>query len=181
MAQGIIWGIQIDRISFEYDQIAKMPFYPLSVVMGVMIYGFLLPGNYTNVGFIFFYPIYGDTFTQSLFTTGTWQIIYFLCWLWKSECNAKFNEGFYKLYTESSMFVYIFHDMWINVLLATIVYPFKLSFAPSIVIVVLGSEFLSIMTYSAVNSLICPCRKKRKQNRPELIEDHLDQGEFERN
>ena len=72
MAQGIIWGIQSDRISFEYDVLADLPIYPLSVVMGVMVYGFFLPGNYTNVGFIFMYPLYGDTFTQSLFTTGTW-------------------------------------------------------------------------------------------------------------
>ena len=72
MAQGIIWGIQADRISFEYDMIASTQIYPLSVVMAVMVYGFLLPGNHTDVGFVFFYPLYGDTFTQSLFTTGTW-------------------------------------------------------------------------------------------------------------
>ena len=72
MAQGIVWGLQGDRISFEYEAIASHAFYPLSVVMGVMIYGFLMPGNHTDVGFIFFYPLYGDTFTQTLFTTGTW-------------------------------------------------------------------------------------------------------------
>ena len=92
MAQGIVWGLQSDRISFEYDLFASSPFYPISVVMGVMIYGFLMPGNYTNVGYVYTYPLYGDTFTQSLFTTGTWLFDYFFTWLYKIEVNRKFDE-----------------------------------------------------------------------------------------
>ena len=57
----------------------------------------------------------------------------------------------------------------------------KLSFAPSIIIVVLGTEFLSIMTYKVVDSgVLCPCRaKKRKakdslESREEIIEGHVN-------
>lgn len=71
----------------------------------------------------------------------------------KQEANQKFDEHFYKLYTESSMFVYLFQDLYINVLLATIVFPLKLSFAPSILIVVLGTEFLCVMTYKFVSQV----------------------------
>lgn len=57
----------------------------------------------------------------------------------------------------------------------------KLSFAPSIIIVVLGTEFLSIMTYKVVDSgVLCPCRAKKrkaKESREEIIEEHVNKLE----
>jgi len=58
------------------------------------------------------------------------------------------------------MFVYLFHDMFINILLATIIFPFKLSFASSIIIVVFGAEFLSILAYKVVDALVSKKRVK---------------------
>ena len=88
-----------------------------------------------------------------------------------------FDEQFYSLYTESSMFVYLFQDLYINILLATIIVPFKLNFATSIFIVLFGTEFLCVMTYKFVVYVqMCPCRMKSKnatEHREEIIHEHF--------
>ena len=71
-AQGIVNQTWRDKLNEHSDYLRSTILYPFFVIGSIMMYGVCLPGTYTDVGFIFFYPIYGTTVMQSLFTTGTW-------------------------------------------------------------------------------------------------------------
>ena len=73
--------------------------YPFLIVGAVMVYGANIPGNYSEVGNIFFYPIYGGPVMSSLFTTGSWQVIYFLEWFMRKETDFVYNEKVFKFFT----------------------------------------------------------------------------------
>lgn len=104
-------------------KLSQTAIYPVFVVFSVMIYGANIPGNFTNVGFMFFYPIYGTVTMLTLFTTGTWQVIYMLEWLMRKESDKMYNEKVFKFFTEGSLLVYLCHDLWITVIATFVIYP----------------------------------------------------------
>ena len=61
-----------DKIHAHQSQLSKTALYPFFIVGSVLFYGVNFPGNYSDVGFVFLYPIYGTVVMTSLFTTGTW-------------------------------------------------------------------------------------------------------------
>ena len=60
-AQGVVNQVWRDKLNQHSDYLRATSIYPFYVVGAIMIYGVNLPGNYTDVGFMFFYPIYGST------------------------------------------------------------------------------------------------------------------------
>lgn len=176
-AQGLVNQQWRDKLNQHSDYLRSTAIYPFFVIGSIMMYGVNMPGNYTNVGFMFFYPIYGSTVMQSLFTTGTWQIIYGLEWLLKKESNRMYNEEIFKFYTGGSLFVYLCHDFWITVINSYLVYPNLaqnsengegISFGVSLALVIVGTELLSNMNYYLFVKLLRCCSKnqgKKRQDR----------------
>ena len=99
--------------------------YPLFIAATLLFYGVSQPYSSLDVGFMFFYPIYDDTRIQSLFTSGSWLGVFFLCWLLESELNKTFNKKVFKIVVNSSMYTYLAHDFFI-----TVVAFFLLKIAP---------------------------------------------------
>lgn len=108
-----IWREKLQQHSSQLSKTAAYPFY---VVGAVMLYGINFPGNYNDVGYIFLYPIYGTPVMVSLFTTGTWQVIYGLEYIMKKEADHIYNENVFKFYTTGSLFIYLCHDLYITVI-----------------------------------------------------------------
>ena len=132
-------------------EISETVIWPFFIVFNVMLYGVNFPGTTKDVGFMFFYPIYDNTNIQNLFTCGSWQVIYFLIWLMSSQCNHMFNKQTYKIFTGSSMQVYLNHDLWIQVTCALFIYPNlpknggSLTFIPAYIIVFVCTETFSLL------------------------------------
>ena len=87
MVGGQMFGIFENRIREFMKAFGKTPLYPIFIVGTVMLYGLFLPGNHSDVGYMFMYPLYDDTVIQSLFTCGSWVFIYFLIWYSSAEMN----------------------------------------------------------------------------------------------
>tara|TARA_B110000285_G_scaffold227125_1_gene287909 strand:- start:203 stop:691 length:489 start_codon:yes stop_codon:yes gene_type:complete len=137
----------------------KTGMYPIFIVGTVMLYGIFLPGNYSDVGYMYMYPIYDDTVIQSLFTCGSWVFIYFLTWYSSAEMNSIFDLGLYKYVIGSSMNLYLCHDLWINVVVYFFVWPYcdrkggSMSFYVGIFIILILTEAGCVLNYYMVNKL----------------------------
>lgn len=121
---GVMYGIWQDKMKASMRALQKTAFWPVFIVGGVMLFGIFQPGNYSDVGYMFFFPMYSDTIIQSLFTTGSWLVVYFVNWLMEYECNKIYNANTYKLFTGSSMNAYLCHDLWIQFTIYFFIWPF---------------------------------------------------------
>ena len=129
-------------------------FHPFFVGISFFVYGVLHPGNYTEVGYEFFFPIYGNIILNCLFTLGSWQITYFVDFVFWTETNQIFDEKIFKIFSESSMFIYLCHDLWQVLVASFLVYPiFKgekigfFIFGLSYIVMVVLTESLSFFNY----------------------------------
>lgn len=61
MVGGIMYGMFEKRIKDFMKVFAKTAFFPIFIVGGVMLYGIFLPGNHSDVGYVFMYPAYDNT------------------------------------------------------------------------------------------------------------------------
>lgn len=141
------------------SMLKKTIVWPFYVVFSVFFFGLFQPGNYSDVGYMFFYPLYDDTVIQSLFTCGSWMTIYFLVWFMDHECNKTFNTNVYKLFTGSSMSLYLCHDLWIQIVIACLIWPFvprndgNMSFYLGLALVIILTESLSLLNFLAFGKL----------------------------
>ena len=166
----MIWR---DKLQQHANKLCKEPWYPFFIIGSVLIYGINLPGLYNDVGFVFFYPIYGGLLPVTLFTMGTWQAIYGIEYFMRTEADYIYNKAFFKFYTVGSLFIYLCHDLWITVIATYIIIPNLkknnsrvegINFGFACFIMIFGVEFLSNLTYYLFVKLfmLCRCRKKRK-------------------
>ena len=110
-----------------------------------------------GTGDIFAYPPYSDHGVQSLFTTGTYMAVYALL-AWASSSyglNKKFTEDFYQLCAGKGwfaginlgFFTYLCHFFFIMVLMNFFVKPLNIKPPLTVVVLLLGSSFLSFVLY----------------------------------
>lgn len=153
---------------------SQKAYYPFFVFGSILLYGITLPGCYKDVGFVFFYPIYGHAVIMSLFTTGSWMVIYLADYIMRKEVDHVYNEKFFKFYTVGSLFVYLCHDLWITVIATYILLPNMkennprvegISFQLALFTMIFGVEVLSNLTYYLFLKmyLLC-CSKKKHKN-----------------
>jgi hypothetical protein len=60
---------------------------PIAVLAFIFLYSLSSPQNYSETGFLFFYPLYGDWTVQCLYTSGTWMWVFTICWLMHAFAN----------------------------------------------------------------------------------------------
>jgi len=107
--------------------------------------------NYSETGFLFFYPLYSDYTIQCLYTTGTWMWVYTITWLMHYAANKKFNDTAYKYICGSALYAYLSHYLWIILVAVFVIRPYKIDFLPAIFIEVFLTNFAIISTYSVLN------------------------------
>lgn len=112
----------------------------------------------------------------TMFTTGTWQILYMADWLMKKEADYIYDKRLFDFFTTGSLFVYLCHDFWITIITVYILRPEKsdkattqpksalgISFRTAIWLMIIGVEVLSNLTYYLFVKLFELCSRKKKQ------------------
>ena len=121
-AQGIVNQVWREKLKEQSDAYRATVWQPAIIYFTVFSYSIVLPGPWSDVGFVFFYPIYGSTIHQSLYTCGSWLSIYVIEWHASIEWNKRFGTAF-DFIIESSLFLYLAHDLWIAIVCSLVIVP----------------------------------------------------------
>lgn len=130
---------------------------PLFVGFCIFTYSCTSPMNYTNMGALFFYPLYSDYPLQVLHVIGTWLWVYVVVWLMAEFGNYPFNKMLYKFVSGCSLYAYLSHYFFIVVLVVAFVRPNKMGFVPAFFLVFFGTFILIIASYIPIALLLELC------------------------
>jgi hypothetical protein len=147
---------------------------PLAVLAFILIYALTSPQNYTQTGFLFFYPLYSDYSIQCLYTTGTWFWIFVITWLMQSFANKKFSDTGYKVFAGSSLYAYVSHYFFIIMIAVLLIRPYKIPFMQALVLEVALTNAIILLSYWAFITMyecVFP---------PKMQQEKLDGDEVER-
>jgi len=151
------------------NKMSKTLWAPCAILAFLFIYAVSCPQNYTQTGFLFFYPLYSDYAIQCLYTTGTWLWLYTTTWLMQAFSNKKFNDTAYKLLTGSSLYAYVSHYTFIILISVFIVRPYKLGFISALFVNILLTNLIILLSYALfawIWELIFPPKKKEEAAAP---------------
>ena len=95
--------------------------------------------NYSAMGHLFFYPLYGTFGLQCLYTTGTWIWLTTIIWIMAHIANKKFNETIYNYVSGSSLYAYVSHYFFILLISVLVVRPYKISFLNALFLMFFGT------------------------------------------
>jgi hypothetical protein len=132
---------------------AQSSWAPLSVGLAIFLYALSSPMNYSNMGFLFFYPLYQDQPLMSLHTSGSWLWIYGITWFMADFANDKFNDVVYDFVSGASLYAYVSHYFFILILSVLIIRPNQIGFLPAFFIMFFGTFILVLATYIPLNLL----------------------------
>ena len=119
----------------------------------LFLYSLTSPTNINNPGFLFFFPLYGETTLQSIYTTGTWIWLYFIFYKMENIANNVFNQRWYDFICGGSLWLYLTHYLWLVLVNRALVLPFQMSFVPNTIINFIGTEILSNITFLLLDKL----------------------------
>ena len=124
-AQGLFISTWKDCIHADLQHLRNSIANPIMIFGSLVLYGIYLPGNHSQVGSVYTYPIYTNFHMNCLFVLGAWLSLYCILYFIKSETNCEFNPAVYKLTTDSSLWCYISHCLFDNMFLSWFIVPFK--------------------------------------------------------
>ena len=133
------------------NETGKTSWAPICVVLGILLYALSSPQNYSQTGFLFFYPLYSDYTIQCLYTTGTWMWVFFISWAMQHIANKKFNETAYNLLAGSSLYAYLSHYFFIILIAVMVVRPYKISFVPALILEIVLTNLAILISYVILN------------------------------
>lgn len=168
--QGLCDQLYFKQMLRTRSRIGKTSLTPILLLCGLFIYALTSPQNYTEVGFLFFYPLYTDFTIQSLYTTGTWAWVYFITWVMHYMANKKFNNTAYKYLTGSSLYAYVSHYFFIIVIANTIIRPYQITWIPAIFLEIFLTNAVILLSYIAfitVWELIFPPKEELSPSKEE--------------
>ena len=157
------------------NKVGKTVWAPLALPIFVFTYALSCPQNYTQTGFLFFYPLYSDYTIQCLYTTGTWLWLYSISWMMHAFANKKFNETAYNLLTGSSLYAYVSHYLYIILIAVLIIRPYKISFVPALFLNIIITNVVILSSYALFAflwGLIFP--KKSQEEKEDAAGDELE-------
>lgn len=150
-SQGCVDQLYFKAMMRQRNKVGMTVWAPLCVLFAILLYALSSPMNYSETGFLFFYPLYSDYTIQCLYTTGTWMWVYVITWLMQYAANKKFNDTAYKYICGSALYAYLSHYLWIILIAVFIIRPYKIDFLPAVFIEVFLTNFAILFTYSILN------------------------------
>ena len=144
---------------------------PVVIVFAILFYSITSPMVYSNMGHLFFYPLYSSYPLQCLYTSGTWMWLFATIWMMALVGNDKFNSTAYNLICGSSLYAYVSHYFFILIISVMIVRPYKLDFIPAFFLMLFGTEFLIFATYIPLNYLYELCVPPKETVKKEDLGD----------
>jgi len=166
-SQGVIDMCYWKQMLKKRGEMANTAIAPVAIVGFLLIYSITSPMVYSNMGHLFFYPLYSSYPLQCLYTTGTWLWLYFIIWMMAKVGNDKFNDTIYNYFCGASLYAYVSHYFFILILSVMIIRPYKISFVPAFFIMMFGTEFLIFATYIPLNfiyELIVPPKPTKEMD-----------------
>lgn len=162
-SQGVIDQCYWRQMLRSRNSVGKTVWVPFCIVLGILLYAISSPMNYTQTGFLFFYPLYSDYTIQCLYTTGTWTWIFFVAWTMQAIADKKFSDGMYKLLAGSSLYAYLSHYFFIIMIAIFVIRPYKITFIPALGLEILLTNMCILLSYvffTFVYELIFPPKSK---------------------
>ena len=159
--QGLFISSWKKYIHADLEHLRESVVYPFFIFSLLFFYGVCLPGNHSNVTSVYLFPIYSSYHLNVLFILGAWISVYSILWIIKSETNKEFNPAVFKMTSESSLWCYISHILFTDMLLTFFVVPYKehLYFLPTFLVMFIFTELLCILTYvgltKCMNCRVC--------------------------
>jgi hypothetical protein len=126
-AQGNLYGAWSRLYTRALKDFTDNLIFPFWMTFVVSFYSMSQPGNYTETGFLFFYPIYKTRSLMGLFSSGSWMIVYMLICSMHHCSNKKYVPIWYDRVNDSSLFTYLIHDLFIHIMLSKVFYPATLN------------------------------------------------------
>ena len=108
--------------------IADSAWCPVIIVGFIFVNSLTSPMNYSNMGHLFFYPLYTSYTLQCLYTTGTWLWLNGIIMIMAEICNKKFNDMVYNYVTGSALYAYVSHYFFILIISVFVIRPNKIGF-----------------------------------------------------
>jgi len=168
-SQGLVDQLYFKQMMRTRKSLGNTVMAPACIVCFLFLYAISSPMNYTQTGFLFFYPLYTDYTTQCLYTTGTWCWVYVVTWMMHAFANKEFNKTTYKLLTGSSMYAYVSHYFFIIMIAVLIIRPYKITFLPALFLNIFltnGVILLSYMFFVFIYELIVPPKVVKESETP---------------
>lgn len=159
------------------DEVGDTAMAPVFVVGCVLLYSLTCPMNYSDMGHLFFYPLYGTYGLRCLYTTGTYLWIYNIIWLMQKVGNDKFNDTVYNYVCGSSLYAYLSHYFFILIISVMIVRPYKMEFIPALFLMIFGTNFLIFITYVPLNflyELVFPAKVYKKADESSIDKANVE-------
>ena len=166
-SQGVVDMCYWRQMIKKRNQLSDTVLAPLSIVAFIFIYSLTSPMVYSNVGHLFFYPLYSTYGLRCLYTTGTWLWLYTIIWVMALIANDKFNETVYNYVSGSSLYAYLSHYFFILILSVMVIRPYKIGFIPALFIMLFGTQLLIFLTYVPLNfiyELVFPPKATKKMD-----------------
>lgn len=156
-SQGVVDTLYWKQMMKTRKGIAETMFAPIAIVGAILFYSITSPMVYSDMGHLFFYPLYRSYPLQCLYTCGTWLWVFSVIWMMHLVGNKQFNKTTYNLICGSSLYAYVSHYFFILIISVMIVRPYKIGFIPAFFLMLFGTEFLIFATYIPLNFLYELC------------------------
>lgn len=127
-AQGLVDSLYWDKQEQHLHSIFKESILgPFLCMASACVVAVTAPTVTQNEGFLWYYPLYHAKFMQHIFTFGGWYWVYYYCFLCSSLINKKYNDEIFNWINGVSLWGYVSHYMWLVLVVAYIIKPFKIS------------------------------------------------------
>jgi len=156
-SQGVVDTLYWSQMMKTRKGLSESMVAPIAIVGAILFYSITSPMVYSDMGHLFFYPLYRSYPLQCLYTCGTWMWVFGVIWMMHLVGNKQFNKTTYNLVCGSSLYAYVSHYFFILIISVMIIRPYKIGFVPAFFIMLLGTEFLIFATYIPLNFLYELC------------------------
>jgi len=170
-SQGVVDTLYWKQMMKKRTEISDTMLTPVVIVFFILFHSITSPMVYSNMGHLFFYPIYSQYPLQCLYTCGTWMWVFSIIWMMALVGNEKFNSTAYNLICGSSLYAYVSHYFFILIISVMIVRPYKLDFLSAFFLMLFGTEFLIFATYIPLNYLYELCVPPKQTVKKQELSD----------
>jgi len=150
-SQGLVDQLYFKPMMRTRNKMGETAWAPFCVLACILLYALSTPSNYTETGFLFFYPLYSDYSIQCLYTSGTWMWVFTVTWIMHAFANKMFNETSYKLLTGSSLYAYVSHYFFIILIAVMLIRPYKITFIPALILEITLTNATILVSYIILN------------------------------
>ena len=159
--QGMFVFTWADFLHADIYHLRQTFWYIAYLIGGLFAYGVLMPGNQSDRAFLFTFPIYMNFKLNILHVLGTWQVVYWILYLYKCELNQVFDPYIFKVVNNSSLWFYIAHDFFQSAAITYIVLPMELDYWTGFFIVFVLCEVGCLASFLCLAKILGGKRKKK--------------------